>query len=222
VRFDPTPRGDGINPSTTGLIEEDLDFTIAEYLPLVEASTFDPADSGTFIDPRAADQETSPFPALIGAGSDSESGGFSTPGWITWLLPLLIFFALMFGAIPFFKWLRRRRRLRRLEGGDISAAWEDITARLSDLGEAIDPASTPREVAREYDSAMVPLAVVYGKSLYGSEPETSPQDVEVAASSLDHTRTRMSTRYSSGRRLVAWYRPGELLPSWMRRKNRRR
>jgi hypothetical protein len=219
VRFDPTPRGDEINPSTTGLLEEDLDFTIAEYLPLVEPITFDPADSANLLDPRLADEETSPFP-FIGAGGDTQTGGLSVPGWLVWLLPVLIVFAVLFGAIPFFKWIRRQRRMRRLESGDISAAWEDITHRLSDLGEPINPAWTPREVAHDYDSAMVPLAVVYGKSVYGDGAEPSAHDVEAATSSLDHTRTRMTTRYSSGKRLVAWYRPGELLPRWMRRKPR--
>jgi transglutaminase-like putative cysteine protease len=222
VRFDPTPRGDEINPSTTGLIEDDLNFTIAEYLPLVEAVDFGPQPATGILDPSEADQDTPGVPPLSGEGTEGAGSGFPLPGWIAWLLSLLLVFAMLVGAIPLFKWMRRRRRLRRLESGDISAAWEDITTRLTDLGEPINPASTPREVAGEYDSAMVPLAVVYGKSLYGSETESSAQDVEAATSSLDHTRTRMSTRYSPGRRLVAWYRPAELLPRWMSRKNRRR
>ena len=222
VRFDPTPRGDAVNPSTTALIENDLNFTIAEYLPRVDPVEFESLQSTGVLDPSEADRDDEGIAPLSGGGTDDTGGGFALPAWIAWLLPLLIFLAVLFGAIPLFKWARRRRRLRRLESGDISAAWEDITTRLTDLGEPVDPTATPRELARDYDSALVPLAVVYGKSLYGAETEPSAQDVATASSSLDHTRTRMSTRYSSGRRLVAWYRPAELLPGWMKRKNRRR
>jgi hypothetical protein len=220
VRFDPTPRGDAINPATTALLEADLDFTIAEYLPRVEAQTFEPNQSAS--QPPQFGEDGIPLPPVIGTGGAGDASGITVPGWLSWLLPILLVGLALIGAIPLLKWLRRRRRLRRLESGDISAAWEDITARLTDLREPINPASTPREVAHDYDSAMVPLAVVYGKSLYGSEPVATDSDVATATDSLDHTRTRMSTRYSTGRRLVAWYRPGELLPRWIRRKNRRR
>jgi len=144
------------------------------------------------------------------------------PDWLVWFIPVLGVMAALFGAIPFFKWIKRRRRMKRLEHGDISAAWEDVVGRLTDLGEFVDPTSTPREVAHDVDPAMVPLAVVYGRSLYGETDAVTEDDVATASDALDHTRTRMSTRYSSARRLRAHYRFGELIPRWIRRNPNRR
>ena len=107
-----------------------------------------------------------------------------------------------------------------LQHGDISAAWEDIVARLTDLGENVNPTSTPREVADHVDDAMLPLAVIYDRTLYSATTTATDHDVETATDSLNHTRTKMTTTCSpsgsSTRRLRAHYRYGELLPNWIK------
>ncbi len=108
--------------------------------------------------------------------------------------------------------------MKRLRDGDISAAWEEITSRLSDLGEPPAPALTPDEYAADVDDAMAPLATVYGRSLYGPGGAVQPHHVETATESLTATTERLTTRYSRTQRTVAMYRPGTLLPQRLRRR----
>ena len=70
-------------------------------------------------------------------------------------------------AIPLLKRVRRRRRLARLRNGDITAAWEEIVDRLTDLGVDVLPSLTPVELARSTDQAMLPLAYRYSATVYG-------------------------------------------------------
>ena len=94
----------------------------------------------------------------------------------------------------------------RLAKGDISAAWEDITDRLSDLGEQLDPAATPYETATELDEAFVPLANSYGDSLYGEKPSTAAV-IERATDAHLRAEQHLTTRYSRSQRIAALYRP---------------
>jgi hypothetical protein len=118
------------------------------------------------------------------------------------------------------KWVRRRRRLRRLANGDISAAWEDITDRLADLGEPFDAAATPLEAAESVDDAFVPLARTYGQALYG-EYESTTAVVERATDAHTRAVQHMATRYSPVERVIAAFRPTRMLEKWSEAVDRR-
>ena len=64
---------------------------------------------------------------------------------------------------------------------------------------------------------MVPLAAVYGRSVYGPETEVDPHYIETATTSLDQTRARLTTRYSMAQRLAAAYRPTSIVPARAKR-----
>ena len=126
---------------------------------------------------------------------------------------------LVVGAVPLAKWWMRRRRWARLREGDITAAWEDIVARLEDYGERPAATQTPTELAAKVDPAMQPLATVYGRAMYGPPGSIDEGHVATATSSLNTTSQRLAGRYSTAQRLVAWYRPTSLIPQrWRRRK----
>ena len=206
VRFDPTPRGDSVNPATVG----DLPFDMEPYLeiPAVETPEFE----GSTPDPVIfRDEELRNIPRFAGGGFDDAVPTPSLPGWI---VPTLVVLALLLGLVPLVKWLRRRRRLHRLSEGDVAAAWREIVDRLTDLGNGPTPSTTPLEFARETDPAMEPLAGAYGSTVYG--PGATESTVAVATRSLTQTEQRISTTYSPMRRIVARYRLRTLIPAWMK------
>jgi len=214
VRFDPTPRGDGINPATS----DGLPFDVAEYLDIeVTSSTFAPGTNPTV--PRPDDEGEGTIPSTV----PGEQPGWELPAVPAWLIVVAIALAAAFGLVPGVKWARRRHRLRALSTGDVSAAWREMVDRLSDLGDEPSPAATPVEVAAATDPAMVPLARAYGETIYGRPVgrafDLSP--VVVATRSLDDTEGRLSGRYSRLRRFAAWYRLRSLAPRrWHRRRSR--
>jgi hypothetical protein len=217
IRFDPTPRGDEFNPTTFEQVETLLGFPFTDYLDVP-----DPVAPDISVTPRGPQ----PFPpddgfAPIGGGPTPERG-FEIPGWILRTVPWLGLSLLLLGGIPVVKWWRRRRRIRRLRTGDIRAAWDEIVARLDDLGTPPSPADTPVEVASKVDAVMAPLAVVYSRSLYGSGVAATEELVGVAKTSFVQTEQRLATRHSRFERLVASYRIGSLLPRWWRRRSSRR
>ncbi len=157
VRFDPTPRGDEINPSFV----EGVGFEPADYLPAPgtpvpgqNVPTSPPALPPGFEDPGV-----DPGLGLPGAGL----AGVPLTAWLTSLGLVTILMAI----IPTLKALRRRRRLARLKHGDIGAAWAEITDRLADLGYQLDPSRTPRETAISIDRALLPLAFRLSADVYG-------------------------------------------------------
>jgi hypothetical protein len=216
VRFDPTPRGDGINPATTA----ELPFAIDEYLeiPEPEVPLFDPTDLPEIPLPEEF-EDFGDIPP-IGSPGFGESGGGAPviPGWVAWVAVAAV---VVFGLLPGLKLIRRRRRLRRLSGGDISAAWAEIVDRLSDLGAGPAFADTPMEYAAATDSALVPLAHAYGRFLYGPPRRPNSSLVAAAEASLNETEDRLTTRFSTARRVAAWYSPGTLAPRWWRTLRRR-
>ncbi|NNF65407.1 MAG: DUF4129 domain-containing protein, partial [Acidimicrobiia bacterium] len=174
VRFDPTPRSDGINPSTF----ESLPYDITPFLDLPDPEPVLADTGGGLLPPFADDVE---FPTFVGgSGGAEENQGFTIPTWLRWAVPVGIALATLFAFIPAMKWVRRRRRMRRLETGDISAAWTEIVERLTDLGVSPNPAFTPAEVAAHTDPAMVPLATVYGEALYGPPGRVDAQRIQTA------------------------------------------
>ena len=153
VQFDPTPRREA-----TGFTQQPESITAgvdpAEHLPVDDtpdsvSQPSIPGEAGD--DPDFVDD--APV-ALTGAG----------PRW--WLLGLLVLVPIV-AFIPLAKRLRRRRRLHRIREGDVTAAWDEIVDRLTDLGEPFSPALTPIEAARTTDSALLPLAVSYAAAIYG-------------------------------------------------------
>ncbi|MCP3974569.1 MAG: transglutaminase domain-containing protein [bacterium] len=219
VRFDPTPRGDGVNPTTFEEIETSLGFPLTNYLDVPDPEPID-------VNVVVPDRDLSPFEdpiaiAPVGGGGDSAGSGFSLPGWVTSVLPWLTAAVVILGGIPIMKWWRRRRRMRRLRTGDISAAWEAVVARLDDLGTPPNPTDTPAEVAVKVDPAMTPLATVYARSLYGGVATLPDQLIDTAKASLTNTEQRLATRHSRMERLIASYRLRTLVPRRFRNRRRR-
>jgi transglutaminase-like putative cysteine protease len=219
VRFDPTPRGLRDTPQTFEIAASTLGFDITEHLAVPAPDPvdfgapdfFDPLD---FLDPESPENPGVPVAPL--------EPGFSLPGWLTTAALWLAIALLLVAGLPLVKWWQRRRRLARLRDGDIRAAWEDIVARLDDLGETIDATATPHEVAESIDPAMRPLATVYGRAIYGPKGSVDEAHVATATRSLEDTTMRLSTRYSQARRTMALYRIRSLIPDRLRRRRTRR
>jgi hypothetical protein len=214
VRFDPTPRGDGANPATS----DGLPFDVADYLDIeVTSSTFITGSSSTLTRPTD-DEETTTTVSIPTATGD----GWDLPAIPLWLVILVGALVLGLGLIPAVKWARRRHRLDALATGDVAGAWREIVDRLADLGDDPSPGATPVEVAHATDPAMLPLARVYGESIYGP-PRGRAFDlsqVVTATRSLEETEGRLSGLYSPGRRLLARYRLRSLAPRRWRRARR--
>ncbi|HWB89414.1 MAG TPA: DUF3488 and transglutaminase-like domain-containing protein [Acidimicrobiia bacterium] len=153
VQFDPTPRAE-----QTGFESQPESLTAglnpSDFLPEITPDNIPTSpDFGgeieggpDFVDP-----------------TDPTSRGTS-PRW--WLMAVLAA-GLALGAIPMAKRIRRRRRVARVRAGDITAAWDEIVDRLTDLGEPVSPSMTPMELARSTDHALIPLAVSYSSTVYG-------------------------------------------------------
>ncbi len=223
VRFDPTPRPDQVNPTTAGDVTEVLGFELLEYfddIPEPALSALGDADS-RLIDPRLGEEEDLDplnIPELV----DQPGGvGGLLPAWLATALLAVAAVVVMAGAIPLVKLWRRRRRMARLRNGDITAAWEDIVARLEDYGDAPAPTLTPSELAHDVDPAMEPLATAYARAVYGPSGSIDESHVSSATTSLQQTAVRLAGRYSLPQRIVAWYRPASLIPQRWRRYTRR-
>ena len=212
VRFDPTPRGDTLATATA------MPFDVVPYfeIPEPERPVFEPTDGGPVIfqdDEFEILNEPTELP--------TDSGGI-TPTLPGWLAPLILIAAAIFGLVPLVKSMRRRLRLRRLRHGDVAAAWEEIVDRLADLGEDLDPASTPLEFAGSIHGSLVPLAAVYGSVTYGPDPQANGAVISLAEESLSEARQGLAGRYTTGRRLLAAYRLRSLTPTWWLRLRKRR
>ena len=128
----------------------------------------------------------------------------------------LVLLAAIVLFVPLVKWVRRRIRMRRLSDGDVSAAWEEIVVRLTDLGDEPDPAATPLEVAATVDDAMVPLATVYARSIYGPSRPVSAAEVATARRSMEVTGERLTERGTTIERVLAHFRVRSLLGRFRR------
>jgi hypothetical protein len=157
VRFDPTPRGDEINPSFV----EGVGFEPSDYLPAPSNPVPGQTVPGTppVLPPGFEDPGVDPGRGLPGAGL----AGIPLTVWLS----SLALVTMLVATIPALKALRRRGRLARLKHGDIGAAWAEITDRLADLGHHLDPSRTPRETAISIDRALLPLAFRLSADVYG-------------------------------------------------------
>lgn len=213
VAFDPTPRGDGVNPPAAA----DIPFDIAPYLDIPDAARPAPTGGGTGPVLFRDDEEVAPT-------TIPQSGGGSTvisvPRLPAWSLPAALSVLAGFGLIPGLKWLRRRRRLRRLSTGDIAAAWQELVDRLTDLGDPPSPTTTPLEIARATDPVMTPLAGVYAEAIYGPSGQVTARSLAIATRAFEDTEGRLVGRYSTARRAWSRYRLTSLVP--IRRPRRRR
>jgi hypothetical protein len=150
VRFDPTPRSDSLPTSITA------GFDPTNFVPGDDANAFAQAPSLL-------------IPESDLAGIIDQPPVEATTGGLRWWILALPVIALLAGVIPLLKSLRRRRRLKTIRNGDITAAWDEIVDKLTDLGETVHPSKTPMEFAAETDPALLSLAVNYSAAIYGAQ-----------------------------------------------------
>jgi transglutaminase-like putative cysteine protease len=207
VRFDPTPRGDGVNPSAN-VNAAGIGFDAREFIP-PPAEPIDPTDPG------ATPPPTNPGEFDFGDENQVPVGPIANPefftGWrVTPFQGILIGLAALVGAIPLTKWIRRRRRLSRLKHGDITGAWDEIVDRLTDYGRPPTPDQTPAEVATSVHRSLRPLARNVAESLYGPDRPMDPAKVEQAAASFEETESYLREIYRPFDRMTAWLRPASI------------
>lgn len=203
VRFDPTPRGDGVNPSAN-VNAVGVGFDARNFIP-------DPEDPLDPTDPDGPAVPTNPNDVDFGEDDQVPIGPignpeFSTGFRITPFQGVLLALAALAGAIPIAKWIRRRRRLKRLKSGDITGAWDEIVDRLTDLGRPPTPDQTPAEVASSVHRTLAPLAKNVSENLYGPERPLATAKVEQAADSFAQTESYLREIYRPFDRAVAWLR----------------
>jgi transglutaminase-like putative cysteine protease len=191
VRFDPTPRGDGTIPESVT-----AEFDPAPYLP-------PPGEGPITIDQPGFFDEADPFSPFDDSdlGVPGEGSGLQIT-WVWLLVPLALVLA---SLIPMLKVFRRRRRLRRLAEGDITAAWDEIVDRLADLRSPVPAHQTPLEFARATDRSLIPLASSYSAAVYGSRNGLG--DV----SDLIQVESWIKLRYENGERTLAAFNLRSLL-----------
>lgn len=211
MAFDPTPRSRFSAPTVDETLEEQLGFSPADYIddiPDLSLVDFEGDEGG--LNPAIFQQGEERDSIFVpGGGSDEATSGFQAPAWTAPVLAVAALLAVLVAGIPLVKWFRRRRLARRLAAGDVAAAWEDIVDRLADLREPVDPAATPREAATAIDDAFVPLADTYDRALFGASIGTAL--VDDATDARLRAEQHLTTRYSTGERLRALYRPSRLI-----------
>ncbi|MGI9667903.1 MAG: transglutaminaseTgpA domain-containing protein [Acidimicrobiia bacterium] len=222
MKFDPTPRSNFSDPTANERLIAALDFSPADFQDDIPAPSFADTEGGgeVFDDGRFDPTERSNPNVTPGAGgSDTTSSGFELPSWAPFAIFTSLIAAIAVVAAPLTQWWRRRRLRRRLERGDISAAWEDIVERLVDLKEPVSAASTPLEAATNIDEAFVPLAATYNRALYG-EDDVDGAVTTQATQAHERAQQHLTTRYSRGERIRATYRPTRLSRHWNSLRNR--
>jgi hypothetical protein len=122
--------------------------------------------------------------------------------WAWLAIPVL---ALLVALVPGLKWLRRRRRIKRLHDGDVTAAWEEIVDRLADLRTPVAAHQTPLEFARATGKDLVPLASSYSAAIYGNRTGLGH------VSDLTHVETWLERNYETWDRTLAAFNPRSLI-----------
>jgi transglutaminase-like putative cysteine protease len=210
MRFDPTPRSD-FGAATYQTLNDELAFDIADFLQLVPelpVSDLLPGDSATPPDLRDRDlpRDFVPTPAPGGSGALPALGLAFTA--------FLVLAALVAGGIPMVKRYRLRARMRRLAGGDITAAWDVVVAQLTDLDRPIDASATPGETAATVGSTLQPLASVYSHAVYGPAHQPTAAELDTATRSMTITLERLMLDATPTERLRATYRLRSLFDGW--------
>ncbi len=151
--LDPTPRAE-----QTGFTSQPSSLTAGLDPELyLEAPVSNPADSP--FDPTDGGQD---FVDL----APEPFQGVGDQGIRWWLITIVVVLPGL-GVVPLIKRVRRRRRLSQVKSGDITAAWDEIVDRLVDLRVEVPSSSTPIELARATDHALLPLAHTYSSTIYG-------------------------------------------------------
>ncbi|HWL49588.1 MAG TPA: DUF4129 domain-containing protein, partial [Acidimicrobiia bacterium] len=101
---------------------------------------------------------------------------------------------------------RRRRRIKRLHEGDITAAWDEIVDRLADLGTPVPSHQTPLEFAVATDRSLVPLASSYSATIYGNREGLGH------VSDLTHVESWIKRNFEGRDRALASLNPKSLVP----------
>lgn len=211
VRFDPTPRRAGDNPSAVDTLAgfdpvlyipepEDFDENVA-LGPDGEPIPFGPERQDLLENPDDILEANAPF---VGSG-DAATGSGAPWAWI-----ILISAGILVSVIPAIKWVRRRLRLRRLESGDISAAWDEVVDRLTDLRYDVSEWKTPAEIAVTTEPSLTALAAVYGETVYGPERALGRRQVEIGTASFASAETVLRHRHSRWQLVRSWLTPSSL------------
>ncbi len=203
VRFDPTPRGDQVNPSAN-VNAAGVGFDARNFIPVPE-DVVDPTDPGTPgqpTNPDGPDFEDAPIPL----GPDGLPLETSNAIRLTAFQAILLAVALVAASIPAAKWMRRRRRLKALKEGDITGAWEEIVDRLTDLGRPPTPDQTHAEVAASVHRSLNPLARNVSEAVFGPERPLQPAKVQQAISSFEEAEGYLRDVYRPFDRMVSWLR----------------
>jgi len=220
MMFDPTPRRGYAADTVNETLTDFLAFSPAEYVDDVPEPEL--ALDGGQVGPagRFSPIEDREGFAPAGGAADLQGSGLTLPSWLRSVaIASLVLF--MFATIaPVSKWIRSRRRKKRIAEGDIAAAWIEITDQLADLGDPVDPAATPLQAASSIDNALVPLARSYGDAVYGDHDGTTAV-IDRTLSEYEMAHERMVTRYSRAERLRAAYRPTRLINRWKQFRGRR-
>jgi len=191
VRFDPTPRADGTLPESVT-----AEFDPAPYLPESGEGPITLGQPGFFAESQFEE----------GGGAIDPSSGANSGFRFTWIWLVLPVLALLLALVPMLKALRRRRRIKRLHEGDITAAWDEIVDRLADLGTPVPSHQTPLEFAIATDRSLVPLASSYSATVYGDRQGLGH------VSDLTHVETWIKRNFEGRDRALASLNPKSLVP----------
>ena len=203
VKFDPTPRSDGIN-GTTG---DDLPFSASEHLAAAQAETRPRTTPGGTGTTTPTTVPTGPEIVEVPDGAVATPKPSATPGCLS---PAILIAALLV-IVPGVKAVRRRRRMRQFERGDVAAAWQEIVDRLADLKVDLRTSNTPAEVAAGVGSSLEPLADVYAETAYGIGAPPSARRLATATRSLTEAEETLARTHSLVERVAAMYRVRSLV-----------
>lgn len=143
TRFEPTPRSGITVPDYSRLEAPESQPTAPTAAP--SASSAAPSAGPSKEEDCPPDQKKlgECGAAAADPGAGSESGGASVGTVLAWA-----FVAVVLAALPFLPFLwRRRLRSRRLESGDVLAAWRELGDSAWDVGIDPDEALSPRGAA---------------------------------------------------------------------------
>ena len=208
VRFDPTPRNARDNPP----LSESLGFDPSKIVLQEELVEQQAGGAGFIVDPSLINLDE--LLARLEAERPTESvprvePDFGADRGFSLGTGLLLAAAIGLAVPPTLRMLRRRRPLKRLRSGDISAAWNEIVDELGDLGQPVPASATPIEAASRVSPLMAPLAEAYQEQIYGPN-DVSRAVLGRAESSYGLTHRMLREANPISRRVIRWLRIGSL------------